>query len=157
MVHECKQCTTTPRTHVKKNFQVNTFHDHFKAWKDFYRHCVCPWSYLKYTFSFYKVKLWQSNRGIPWRSWCYLICIITRGLCSYNARLFNDDVTAIGVSYWRRREFPNYARLHRGRMSSDVHSFVKRSSAPTMHVFNTHWDILLEIKWDTLLQVTKRV
>ena len=52
----------------------------------------------------------------PWRSWCYLICIITRGLCSYNARLFNDDVTAIGASYWRRREFPNYARLHRGRM-----------------------------------------
>ena len=50
----------------------------------------------------------------------YLICIITRGLCSYNARLFNDDVTAIGVSYWRRREFPNYARLHRRRMPTKV-------------------------------------
>ena len=62
---------------------------------------------------------WNCDNRIgesPWRSWCYLICIITRGLCSYNARLFNDDVTAIGVSYWRRREFPNYARLHRGRM-----------------------------------------
>ena len=65
MVHECKQSTTTSRNHVKKNFQVNTFHDDFKAWMDFYRHCVCLWSYLKYTFSFYKVKLWQSNRGIP--------------------------------------------------------------------------------------------
>ena len=52
----------------------------------------------------------------PWRSWCHLICIITCGLCSYKAQLFNDDVTAIGVSYWRRREFPNYTRLHRGRM-----------------------------------------
>ena len=43
--------------------------------------------------------------------------MITRGLCSYNARLFNDDVTAIHVSYWWRREFRNYARLHRGRMN----------------------------------------
>ena len=65
MVHECKQSTTTSRIHVKKNFQVNTFHDDFKAWMDFYRHCVCLWIYLKYTFSFYKVKLWQSNPGIP--------------------------------------------------------------------------------------------
>ena len=39
-----------------------------------------------------------------------------RGVCSYNARLFNNDVTAIGVSYWQRREFPNYARLNRGRI-----------------------------------------
>ena len=65
MVHECKQSTTTSRTHVKTNFQMNTFHDNFKAWMDFYRHCVCLISYLKYTFSFCKVKLWQSNRGIP--------------------------------------------------------------------------------------------
>ena len=42
-----------------------------------------------------------------------LIYIITRGLYSYNARPLNDDVTA----YWRRREFPNYARLHRCRIS----------------------------------------
>ena len=65
MVHECKQSTNMSHIHVKKNFQVNTFHDDFKAWMDFYSHCVCLWSFLKYTFSFYKVKLWQSNRGIP--------------------------------------------------------------------------------------------
>ena len=67
---------------------------------------------------FHSIKWNYDNRigESPWRSWCYLICIITRGLCSYNARLFNDDVTTIGASYWRRREFPNYARLHRGRM-----------------------------------------
>ena len=29
--------------------------------------------------------------------------MITRGLCSHNARFFNDDVTAIGVSYTLRR------------------------------------------------------
>ena len=67
---------------------------------------------------FHSIKLNYDNRigESPWRSWCYLICIITRGLCFYNARLCNDDVTAIGVSYWRRREFPNYERLNRGRM-----------------------------------------
>ena len=69
-----------------------------------------------YSISF-KLTISQKKHGeSPWRSWRYLICIITRGLCSYNARLFIDDVTAIAVSYWRRREFPNYARLHRGRM-----------------------------------------
>ena len=69
-----------------------------------------------WSIHFHSIKWNYDNRigESPWRSWCYLICIITRGLCSYNARLFNDDVTAIGVSYWRRREFPNYARLHRG-------------------------------------------
>ena len=71
-----------------------------------------------WSIHFHSIKWNYDNRigESPWRSWCYLICIITRGLCSYNARLFNDDVTAIGVSCWRRREFPNYARLHRGRM-----------------------------------------
>ena len=59
-------------------------------------------------------------REFPWRSWCYLICIITHGLCSFNARLFNDEETAIRVSYWRWREFPNYTGLHRGRMSSKL-------------------------------------
>ena len=54
---------------------------------------VCPGSYLKYAFLIYKAKLWQSNRGFPLAIVTYLICIITRGLCSYNARLFNDDVT----------------------------------------------------------------
>ena len=66
---------------------------------DLYRHCVCPGSYLKYAFSFYNVH------------------IITHGLCSYNTRLPNDDVTAIQASCWRRGEFPTYARLPRGRMT----------------------------------------
>ena len=71
-----------------------------------------------WSIHFHSIKWNYDNRigESPWRSWCYLIYIITRGLWSYNARLFNDDVTAIGVSYWRRREFQNYARLHRGRM-----------------------------------------
>ena len=113
MVDECKQSTTTSSTHLKKNFQVNIFHDGWKVWMDLYRHCVCPGSYLEYAFSIYKAKYDNRIGESPSRSWCYLICIINRGLCSYNARLFNEDVTAIGVSYWRRREFPKYARLHR--------------------------------------------
>ena len=44
-----------------------------------------------------------------------LLCIITHGLFSYNARLF-IEVTANGVSYCRKREFPIYPRFHRGRM-----------------------------------------
>ena len=116
MVDECKQSTTPSTTHVKINIQVNTFQSGLKAWMDLYRHCICPASYLNYEFSIYQAKLCQSNRGIRSRWWHYLICIITHGLCSYNARLLNDNVTAIEVSYWWRREFPNYARLHRGRM-----------------------------------------
>ena len=108
---------TTSTTNVTKTFQVNTFHGGLKAWMDLYRHCVCPGSYLKYEFSIYVTKLWQLNQGIPSRSWRYLICIISRGLYSYNARLLSDDVTAVDVSYWRRRELPKYARLHRGRIS----------------------------------------
>ena len=75
-----------------------------------------------WSIHFHSIKWNYDNRigESPWRSWCYLICIITRGLCSYNARLFNDDVTAIGASYWRRREFPNYARLHRGRICNYI-------------------------------------
>ena len=75
-----------------------------------------------WSIHFHSIKWNYDNRigESPWRSWCYLICIITHGLCSYNARLFNDDITAIGVSYWRRREFPNYARLHRGRMGDST-------------------------------------
>ena len=33
-----------------------------------------------------------------------------------NARLFSDDVTTIRVSYWWRKEFSSYARLHRGKI-----------------------------------------
>ena len=116
MAHECKQSTTTSRTHAKKNFQVNTFHDDFKReWISIVTVYVYEVIWSKH---FHSIKWNYDNRiGVSlWRSWCYLICIITRGLCSYNARLFNDDVTAIRVSYWLRREFPNYARLHRGRM-----------------------------------------
>ena len=102
MVDECKQSTTTSTNHAKKSFLVNTFDGGLKAWMDLYRHCVCPGSYLNYAFSIYVAKLRQLNRGIPSRSLRYLICIITRGLCSYNARLLNDDVTAIEVSYWRK-------------------------------------------------------
>ena len=79
-----------------------------------------------WSIHFHSTKWNYDNRigESPWRSWYYLTCIITRGLCSYNARLFNDDVTAIGVSYWRRREFPIYARLHRGKMFIHYHNSV---------------------------------
>ena len=116
MVNEYKQSTTTSSPHLKKNFQMNTFNDGLKAWMDSYRLCVCTASHLRCAFSINKAK--YDNRIVesPWRSWRYLICIITHGLCSYSARLFNDDVTAIPVSYWWRREFPNYARFNRDRM-----------------------------------------
>ena len=89
-----------------------------------------------WSIHFHSIKWNYDNRigESPWRSWCYLICIITRGLCSYNARLFNDDVTAIGVSYWRRREFTNYARLHRGRISHYE-----------LNCLDDGWDIGLEL------------
>ena len=32
-----------------------------------------------------------------------------------NARIFSDGVMAIGLFYWRSRDFPNYTPLHRGR------------------------------------------
>ena len=115
MVDECKQSTSTSSTHVKKNCQVNTFYDGLKAWMDLYGPFVCPRSCLKYVFSIYKAKYDNQIRESPRWSWRYLICIITHGLCSYHARSFNDDVIPIGLSYWRR-EFPNYARLHRGRI-----------------------------------------
>ena len=85
-----------------------------------------------WSIHFHSIKWNYDNRigESPWRSWCYLICIITRGLCSYNAQLFNDDVTAIGISYWRRREFPNYARLHRGRMMSQPDECLLHISIP---------------------------
>ena len=116
MVDEWKQSTTTSSTHMKKYLLINMFHDGLKAWIDLYRHCVYPESYLRYAFSIYKAKYDNPIGESPWRSWHSLACIITRWLCFYNARLFNDDTTAIGVSYWRRREFPNYARLHLGRV-----------------------------------------
>ena len=113
-----KQSTTTSSTHVKKNFQMNTFHDGLKSWIDLYYHRACmSRCYLKYAFSINR-EIWQSNQGIPWQSLHYLICIITHGLCSYNVWISNDDITAIGVSFWWRREFSNFSQFHRGRMSS---------------------------------------
>ena len=51
-----KQSTTTSSTHVKKNFEMNTFRDGLKSWIDLYRHRACPGSYLKYAFSINKDK-----------------------------------------------------------------------------------------------------
>ena len=95
---------------------MNTFHDSFKALVDLHHHFVCQGIYSNYPYSIYKAKYENRIGESPWRSWCYLICIITRGLWSYNARLFNDDITAIDITCWRRREFPSYTRLHIGRM-----------------------------------------
>ena len=100
-----------------------------------------------WSIHFHSIKWNYDNRigESPWRSWCYLICIITRGLCSYNARLFNHDVTAIGASYWRRREFPNYARLHRGRINN--HKVTK-------HACTSSWLPLAHSIYHTYHQVT---
>ena len=107
MVNECKQSVLTSSTQLKKNSQGNTFQDHLKSGMDLYCHRVCPGTYLKYAFSIYKAKYDDQIGESLWQSWHYLICIITHGLCSYNAQLLNDDVTSIRISYWWRREFPN--------------------------------------------------
>ena len=106
MVDECKQSTTTSSNHVKKNFEMNTFHGGLKTWMDI-KPPLCMVQEVIWSKHFQSIIESGNPRG-------YLICIITRGFCSHNARLFNDDVTEIGVSYWQRREFPNPARLHRG-------------------------------------------
>ena len=68
---------------------------------------ACSQSYLKYmyAFSINKAKYDNPIGESPWQSLHYLICTITRGLCSYNVRLFDDDVMAIGVSYWWEGNF----------------------------------------------------
>ena len=68
----------------------------------------------------------------PWRSGRYVFAYY-RGLCSYSARLFNDDVTAIGLSYWRRKKFSSYARLHRGRIQN-LEYFSQRNAPEVMVV-----------------------
>ena len=117
MVDECKQSTTPSSIHVKESVQVNTFHDGLKAWMDFLNITVYVQKVI-WSMHIQPIKRNYDNPigESPWRSWRYQVCIITRGLCSCNVRLFNDDITAVGVSYWRRREFQTYARLHRGRM-----------------------------------------
>ena len=68
MVDICKQMSST---HMKKNFQVNTFHDSMKAWMDLYRHCVYPGSHLKYAFSIYKVK-YDTFISTPYHSFMHI-------------------------------------------------------------------------------------
>ena len=116
---------------------MNTFHDGLKAWRDLYRYCVCPGSFPKYVSSIYKVKYVNQIGESPLRSWRYLICIITRWLCSCSARLINDDVMAIGVSYWRRREFSSYARLHRSWMRTQC---LHRESQKPVFMLYERWN-----------------
>ena len=152
MIDECKQGATTSSTNMKKNSQINTFYDGLKAWMDLYRHRVYPGSYLKYEFSIYKAKYDNQVGKSPWQSWRYLICIITRWLRSYNAQPFNDDVTAIGVSYCRKEEFTDCARLHRGIMwhsgaiwQHKSGSTLAQVKAPT-HYLNHCW-LISKIHW----------
>ena len=125
MVDKCKQSMTTSNTHVKTNFQMDTIHDGPKAWIDLYCHRACPGSYLKYAFSINKAKYDNLIWASPWQSLHYLICIITPGLCSYNVRLSNYDITSIGVSYWWRREFSNFSQFHHGRISSPAQVIIR--------------------------------
>ena len=129
LVDGCKQSTTTSSSHAKEIFQMNTFGG-LKAWMDLYRHYVCPGSYLKFAFSFHKAKydnrIWES----PWRLWRYPICAFTRSLCFYDSRLFNDDVSAIGVTYWQRWGFPNYV-VEWGIINSNIWGNFCSSKMPT--------------------------
>ena len=113
MVNECKQSTTTSSTHVKKNLQMNTFHDGLKAWMDLYRHHACPGSYLKYAFTINKAKYDNQIRESLWQSLHYWICITTLKYMAFRWWCHGNR-----VSYWWRREFSNYAQFQHGSMSS---------------------------------------
>ena len=88
MVDECKQSTTTPTTHVKKTFKWT----HFTAgWKREWIYTIIVYvQEVIWSMHFKSIKRNNDNRigeshRDPWR---YLICIISRGLCSYNARFW---------------------------------------------------------------------
>ena len=116
MIDECKQSTTTSSTHMKKNFQMNAFHAGLKLWMDLYLHCAFPGSYLKYALSLSKVKYdnrIKNPRGDRdlYNLHNYLWVVILQRTA------FQWWCHGNRVSYWQRREFPNYARLHRGRIA----------------------------------------
>ena len=114
MVDEYKYDRTTPNTHTNKDIQMSPFHKFDSA------NNVIP---SLYRFEvLYKVCIWnlqneirQLNRDIPTVIVTLYLIHLPMG-CAPNAQLLNDDVTAIELSYWRRRESPNYPRQHRGRM-----------------------------------------
>ena len=114
IVDKCKHSTPTSSTHMKKTFKlINTFVS-LKVWMDLYFNCVCPVcpvSYLNYVFSIDKWNMTVKSRN-PCGDCDAVYLHITCVLCSFNAWLFNDYVTAIRLSYWQRKIFPNYARLH---------------------------------------------
>ena len=77
-----------------------------------------------------------------------------------HARLFNDDVTAIRISYWWRKEFPNYARLHCGginvnpcKMGHCKHlskfGWVVWNDARRQHI-GTEWRIYTSVIWEII-------
>ena len=72
-----------------------------REWYQIIKQCC-----LTYVFQNHNVKYNNQIGGM-----CAVIfSTFTRGLCAYSARLLDDDVTAIDLSYLLRREFPNYTR-----------------------------------------------
>ena len=59
-------------------------------------------------------EIWQLNRGKSHGKSGAIFSTFTHGLCSYNVRRLNDDVTVIEFSYWRRRESPKLHTADRG-------------------------------------------
>ena len=74
MIDECKNSTPTSSTHVKKNLQMNTFHE-----LESMNRCECQVSSLKYVFSIYNVKYVYQIGGIPVSIVTLHICILLVG------------------------------------------------------------------------------
>ena len=131
MVDLCKESTTTSSNHVKKRLPNEHISRRCKGVNGFKQSLCMPGKLSEVCIFNPKAKYDNRIAKFPRRLWRYVICIIGHLLCCYNTRLSNDDVMAIGVSYWGRKEYPNYARLHRGRADYQHHD--------QCVVFNIHY------------------
>ena len=100
----------------RKTFKWKHF-TRLKASMDLYRYCICPVSYLKYVFTIYKVNYDNRIGGIP-------VAIVMLYIFAYYPWVVFRQCTAF--QWWRHgnwalllaeREFPNYVRPNRDRIS----------------------------------------
>ena len=88
-------------THAIKSFQVSIFSIKTQIVS------VCMSRKLSEVWLF---NLWSEIGQLNWRNphgdrdAIHVFSTFTRGLCSYNVRFFNDNITAVELSYWRKRE-----------------------------------------------------
>ena len=104
MVDECKHNTPTSNTNVKKKLSNESISRVGKReWID----TTIVYVQLSEVCIFnLEIEIWQSNWGNV-RGDCDAIHLhIIRGLRSYRVRLFNDDVTAIGMSCSLQESIP---------------------------------------------------